>query len=91
MSSDYKVAGICCGPHPEFGKMCVLTLAGGFTDTIAAKPAAAVESTAVPSKSATSSTPSKVSSGNTNTNSGSNTSGENSNKVKTTNTKPRRR
>lgn len=91
MSSDYKVAGICCGPHPEFGKMCALTLAGGFTETIAAKPAAAVESTAVPSKSATSSTPSKVSSGNTNTNSGSNTSGENSNKVKTTNTKPRRR
>ena len=38
MSSDYNVAGICCGPHPEYGKMCVLTLAGGFTDLVAAKP-----------------------------------------------------
>lgn len=38
MSPDYKVAGICCGPHPEYGKMCVLTLAGGFTDLVAAKP-----------------------------------------------------
>jgi uncharacterized protein YkwD len=35
MSDDYKVAGVSCGPHPEFGTMCVLTLAGGFTDTAA--------------------------------------------------------
>jgi len=33
MSQDYKVAGISCGPHPEYGGMCVLALAGGFTDT----------------------------------------------------------
>jgi uncharacterized protein YkwD len=32
MSSDYKVAGISCGGHPEYGGMCVLTLAGGFVD-----------------------------------------------------------
>ena len=32
MSSDYKVAGISCGAHPEFNAMCVLTLAGGFVD-----------------------------------------------------------
>jgi len=32
MSSDYKVAGISCGPHPQFGSMCVIELAGGFTD-----------------------------------------------------------
>jgi len=32
MSQDYKVAGISCGSHPEYGTMCVLTLAGGFTD-----------------------------------------------------------
>ncbi|SRR6266404_6147631 len=32
LSSDYKVAGLSCGPHPEFGAMCCLTLAGGFTD-----------------------------------------------------------
>lgn len=32
LSSDYSVAGISCGAHPEFSAMCVLTLAGGFTD-----------------------------------------------------------
>jgi uncharacterized protein YkwD len=37
MSQDYKVAGLSCGPHPEYGAMCVLAMAGGFTDT-AAKP-----------------------------------------------------
>lgn len=37
MSSDYKVAGICCGTHPEYEKMCVLTLAGGFMDSTGAK------------------------------------------------------
>jgi uncharacterized protein YkwD len=37
MSPDYKVAGVCCGPHPEFRSMCVLTLAGGFVDLQPAK------------------------------------------------------
>ncbi len=32
LSSDFNVAGISCGAHPEFSAMCVLTLAGGFTD-----------------------------------------------------------
>src|SRR5256884_6478946 len=32
LSADYKVAGLSCGPHPSFGTMCVLTLAGGFID-----------------------------------------------------------
>jgi len=36
MSQDYKVAGVSCGSHPAYGAMCVLALAGGFTD-IAAK------------------------------------------------------
>jgi uncharacterized protein YkwD len=35
LSSDYNVAGISCGAHPEFSAMCVLTLAGGFIDTAA--------------------------------------------------------
>ena len=39
MSEDYKVAGISCGPHPEYGTMCVLTLAGGFTDSVDQTPA----------------------------------------------------
>src|SRR5512141_1885596 len=30
MSAGYNVAGLSCGPHPEYGTMCVLTLAGGF-------------------------------------------------------------
>lgn len=32
MSENYRVAGVSCGPHPQFGAMCVLTLAGGFTE-----------------------------------------------------------
>jgi uncharacterized protein YkwD len=40
MSKSYKVAGISCGPHPEYGAMCVLTLAGGFSDSTAPAPGA---------------------------------------------------
>jgi uncharacterized protein YkwD len=40
MSDSYKVAGISCGPHPEYKTMCVVTLAGGFIDKVAAQPAA---------------------------------------------------
>jgi uncharacterized protein YkwD len=32
MSTDYKVAGVSCGSHPQYSAMCVLTLAGGFVD-----------------------------------------------------------
>lgn len=32
MSPNYRVAGVSCGPHPEFQIMCVLTLAGGFVE-----------------------------------------------------------
>jgi uncharacterized protein YkwD len=39
MSGDYKVAGVSCGPHPEWGTMCVLELAGSFMDSAAAKTA----------------------------------------------------
>ena len=34
MSPNYKVAGLSCGPHPEFQIMCVLTLAGGFVEPL---------------------------------------------------------
>lgn len=37
LSADYKVAGLSCGPHPSFGTMCVLTLAGGFIDLQSSK------------------------------------------------------
>lgn len=39
MSSNYKVAGICCGPHPEYEKVCVLTLADEFIESGGARPA----------------------------------------------------
>src|SRR5712691_10552889 len=38
MSENYRVAGMSCGPHPHFGAMCVLTLAGGFIELQPAKP-----------------------------------------------------
>lgn len=37
MSENYRVAGVSCGPHPDYGSMCVLTLAGGFIETSSAK------------------------------------------------------
>src|SRR3954470_7133660 len=37
MNSSYNVAGLSCGPHPQYGTMCVLTLAGSFTELNAAK------------------------------------------------------
>ena len=47
MSSDYRVAGISCGPHPQFGSMCVIDLAGGFIDLQAATSGANQNSTPV--------------------------------------------
>jgi uncharacterized protein YkwD len=32
LSSDFKVAGLSCGDHAQLGVMCVITLAGGYTD-----------------------------------------------------------
>jgi uncharacterized protein YkwD len=37
MSENYRVAGVSCGAHPEYGQMCVVTLAGAFIDTMTAK------------------------------------------------------
>lgn len=39
MSQVYKVAGVSCGPHPDYGAMCVLALAGGFSDLAATQAA----------------------------------------------------
>ena len=36
MSESYRVAGVSCGPHPDYGSMCSLALAGGFIES---KPA----------------------------------------------------
>lgn len=32
LGSEYQVAGISCGSHPQWSAMCVLTLAGGFSE-----------------------------------------------------------
>jgi uncharacterized protein YkwD len=53
MSPEYKVAGVCCGPHPEFKAMCAITLAGGFVDLQPAKTEASPTSKAVTSPSKT--------------------------------------
>jgi len=37
MSADYGVAGLSCGKHPEWERMCCLTLAGGFIDSVPAQ------------------------------------------------------
>jgi len=44
LSADYQVAGLSCGPHPNFGTMCVLTLAGGFIDLQTPKTGASASS-----------------------------------------------
>jgi uncharacterized protein YkwD len=58
LSNDYNVAGISCGAHPEFSAMCVLTLAGGFTDL-------ASTGTATSSSSSTTSTAATKTNGST--------------------------
>ena len=60
MSENYRVAGVSCGPHPEFGAMCVLTLAGGFIELQPAQPATSPQ-TNTNTKSSTPRTTSKKS------------------------------
>ncbi len=58
LSTDYKVAGLACGPHPQFQAMCCLTLAGGFQDLQPSTP-----TTTTPAKTdaqTNKSTPAKV-------------------------------
>jgi len=63
MSSDYQVVGISCGTHPQFKAMCVLTLAGGFTEfNPATVPLEATTSTSTPKTTTTSTTKSGTSS-----------------------------
>jgi uncharacterized protein YkwD len=50
MSQDYKVAGVSCGPHPEYGAMCVLAMAGGFTDMAGKQQAADANKQKAPRK-----------------------------------------
>ena len=61
MSENYRVAGVSCGAHPQFGAMCVLTLAGGF---IGLQPAQSVVNKNT--NASTNTNPSNNKSGNTN-------------------------
>ncbi len=61
ISADYRVAGVSCGPHPEFQSMCVITLAGGFVDLQPVKTA-----TVPKTNTATSSNKSKTTNKNSN-------------------------
>jgi len=83
MSSNYKVAGISCGPHPEYGAMCVLTLAGGFKDSIAASsPAGAQKSDQTLKNRPPTATLSVTPAANTSTTNSSNANTTNTNKNK---------
>lgn len=53
MSENYKVAGVSCGSHPEYGAMCVVTLAGGFSENLAAKTASTNSNTSKPAQTPT--------------------------------------
>jgi uncharacterized protein YkwD len=51
LSPDYKLAGLSCGPHPQYGAMCVITLAQQFIElknqmaaTAETKPATSTQS-----------------------------------------------
>jgi uncharacterized protein YkwD len=61
LSTDYNVAGISCGSHPEFSAVCVLTLAGGFTDmgstTSMTSSQSSATTTASPTKTSSSTKP----------------------------------
>ena len=60
MGTEYQVAGISCGSHPQYNAMCVLTLAGGFREFNPGTPPAktAAKTTTTPAKTTT--TPAKT-------------------------------
>jgi uncharacterized protein YkwD len=69
LGTEYQVAGISCGSHPQYNAMCVLTLAGGFSEfTPGTSPAKTTpaKTTTTPAKTTntatktTSSTPTKT-------------------------------
>src|SRR5688572_16463822 len=62
LGTEYQVAGISCGSHPQYNAMCVLTLAGGFNEfnpkTAPAKTVTAPARTTTPAR--TTATPAKT-------------------------------
>ena len=64
MGTEYQVAGISCGAHPQYSAMCVLTLAGGFNEfnpgTSATKTVKAPAKTTTTTPVRTTTTPAKT-------------------------------
>lgn len=65
LGTEYQVAGISCGSHPQYNAMCVLTLAGGFNEfnpgTSPAKTVSAPAKTTTTPAKTTATTPTKTS------------------------------
>jgi uncharacterized protein YkwD len=70
LGTEFQVAGISCGSHPQYNAMCVLTLAGGFNDfnpqtapsktvNASAKTVATTPTNTPPTPAKTATTPSK--------------------------------
>jgi uncharacterized protein YkwD len=64
LATEYQVAGISCGSHPQYNAMCVLTLAGGFNEfnpgTAPAKTANTPAKTTTTTPARTTTTPAKT-------------------------------
>jgi uncharacterized protein YkwD len=67
LSNDYKVGGLACGAHPQWGTMCCLTLAGTFTDMQPAKTTTANASASKATNTSTQTNKSSTASKNANT------------------------
>jgi len=64
LGTEFQVAGISCGSHPQYNAMCVLTLAGGFSEfnpgTSPAKTADTPAKTTTTTPAKTTSSPAKT-------------------------------
>lgn len=57
LGTEFQVAGISCGSHPQYNAMCVLTLAGGFNEF---NPVTAPAQTVITPAKTTTTTPAKT-------------------------------
>ena len=58
LGTEFQVAGISCGSHPQYNAMCVLTLAGGFSEFSPGTPKTPAKTTTTATK--TTATPAKT-------------------------------
>jgi uncharacterized protein YkwD len=50
LGTEFQVAGISCGSHPQYNAMCVLTLAGGFNEINPGTVSTPAKTTTTPAK-----------------------------------------